>query len=168
MTSLAPPRPPLIGRGHTGPPFIEGWDGGGWGWVSLTRARNDIEASLVTGRLEGSGIETSTLKDRSAPGSFLYCGSDASAPVTILVRKIQYEDARLILAEVAFDAPPALREEFEPSTGWRGPVLWWVAALMLGAFFTALSYVEATNRLEQCRGPACPVVDREAVDSTGR
>jgi hypothetical protein len=128
-------------------PFPGG--GGGSGWTKLVDAQGDIEAHLVTGRLNEAGIETQTLKDRTGP-VWLYNGSIPWAPVTVLVRRLQLEDAQLVLAEVAFAAPSALRNE-PARRGWWGPVLWWGAAIALGLLFTALGWVQAEQRIEDCR-----------------
>jgi hypothetical protein len=121
----------------------------------LLRAPNDIDAHLLTGRLAEAGIETTCLKDRSAPGAWLHGGSDPWAPVTILVRKIQLEDARLLLAELAYERP-AVDPDGETTGGsrWRGPLAWWVAAVGLGLLFTALGLVQAANDMDQCSRPA--------------
>ena len=135
------------------PPSERG--GGGSGWVALLRAPNDIDAHLLTGRLAESGIETTCLKDRSAPGAWLHGGSDPWAPVTILVRKIQLQDARLVLAELAYERPavdPAV--ETGNRSRWRGPLVWWAAAVGLGLLFTALGLVQAANDMDQCSKPA--------------
>jgi hypothetical protein len=84
--------------------------GGGSGWVPLYKAANDIDAHLLIGRLHGMGIETRTLVDRGAPGAWLYGGLNPWAPVTVYVRGFQLEDARLVLAEVAWAAPAAGRD----------------------------------------------------------
>jgi hypothetical protein len=127
--------------------------GGGSGWVSLLRARNDIDAHLIVGRLTEAGVETAMMKDRGNPGAWLQGGSDPWAPVTILVRKIQLEDARVVLAEVAYDAPDAPPQQLAASR-WRGPLVWWVTAIALGLLFTGLGLLQAANDMEECSRPA--------------
>ncbi len=71
--------------------------GGGSGWIQLVKAADDIEAHLLAGRLAEAGIEVQTLPDRAAPGAWLYGGSNPWAPVRVLVRRRQLEEARLVL-----------------------------------------------------------------------
>ena len=153
MTSVVVGRP--FGTDLVDPPAdpFDG-DGGGSGWTTLVKAPNDIEAHLVMGRLAESGIETRTVKDRSGPGTWLYTGSNPWAPVTVLVRRLQLEDAQLVLAEVAFAAPSADKDMAAPTGSWRGPVLWWSAAIALGLLFTALGWVQANEQMENCARPA--------------
>ncbi|MGH2753094.1 MAG: putative signal transducing protein [Actinomycetota bacterium] len=153
MTSVVVGRP--FGTDLVDPPAdpFEG-DGGGSGWIKLIDAPDDIEAHLIVGRLAEAGIETRTLKDRSGPGTWLYTGSNPWAPVTVLVRKLQLEDAQLVLAEVAFAAPPAEPDDSARSGRWWGPVLWWTAAISLGVLFTALGWVQANEQMESCGRPA--------------
>jgi hypothetical protein len=142
------------------PDLDEGsWGGGGSGWVELTKAANDIDAHLLTGMLVESGIDTKTVTDRGAPGDWVYGGSNPWAPVTIFVRRLQLEDARIVLAELAFEAPAATR--FERTRGRGGPVLWWALAIGLGLFFTALFYFGTQESMDRCRDSgACTSEER--------
>ena len=151
MSSVVVGRP--FGTDLTPPvdPFPDG--GGGSGWTKLLQAPNDIEAHLVIGRLAEAGIETQSMKDRSGP-SWLFNGSNPWAPVTVLVRKLQLEDAQLVLAEVAFAAPPAVEPEPQRHKSWWAPVLWWSAAIGLGILFTALGWVQTNDAMESCRQPS--------------
>ena len=139
------------------PPPASVWKGGGGsGWVELMRARGDIDAHLLVGRLGEAGVETRTVKDRSAPGTWMLAGSNPWAPVSILVRRLQLEDARLVLAEISFDLPSAPERTVESShSRWRGPVLWWSLALALGAIFTGLGLIQTATTMEQCARAAC-------------
>jgi hypothetical protein len=125
--------------------------GGGSGWVELVRAHDDIDAHLLSGRLNEAGIDTRAVTDRFAPGAWLYGGSNPWAPVTILVRRIQLEDARVVLAEIAFhgpDAPPP--QHASGQQGWQAPTLWWITAVVLGALLTAVSVLEAAGASPAC------------------
>lgn len=133
------------------PPLDEAIDfgGGGSGWIALARARDDIDAHLMTGRLNAAGVETSTVKD-FGNGAWLYGGWNPWAPVTVLVKRLQIEDARLVMAEISFDAPAV-----EPDRGvevrrrrWIFPLTWWMVALALGVLMTALSFVGMASQHE--------------------
>ncbi len=116
--------------------------GGDSAWTQLTTARNDIDAHLLVGRLEEGGVETRMMKDRRALGAWIYAGSNPWAPVTILVRRFQLDDARLILMDISLDAPDSQMPYVPRKPGGlhaNAPVLWWVTALVLGLLFTALA-----------------------------
>lgn len=146
-TTLAPTRS-YGGR----PPLdtIEG-RGGGSGWIELLRANDDIEAHLISGRLEAAGIEISMVKDRSGP-AWLFGGSNPWAPVTLLVRRFQLDDARFVLAEVAFEAPVTATVS-KRLAGWRGPVTFWAAAVTLGALLTGVALARTEQALQNCDFP---------------
>ncbi|HEX2241209.1 MAG TPA: DUF2007 domain-containing protein [Actinomycetota bacterium] len=136
------PAPPLS---------VEDPGGGGSEWVVFARAANDIEAHLLTGVLNEAGIETYAVTDRSAPGAWLHGGSDPWAPVTVYVRRLQYEDGRIVLAELALSdeaAVPLPRPA--PQRRTAGVVVWWVAALALGALFTGIALAQTAAFLERC------------------
>lgn len=152
-------RPVRIGSGHGAPPDVYAYEGGGGsGWVTLTRAANDIEAHLVTGRLSEAGVEATTLKDRSASGAWLHGGSDPWAPVLVLVRKLQLDDALLVLAEVAFEGPALTgeRSALGPvDKEWRRPATFWAIAIGLGLLFTALGLAQTAENLKRCGSVSC-------------
>lgn len=125
--------------------------GGGSGWVELVRARDDIDAHLLAGRLLEAGIESRAVKDRFAPGAWLYGGSNPWAPVTIMVRRVQLEDARLVLAEISFDAPSAGARNLGVLPHRWSRVTLWITALVLGALLTALLLTEETLLSSLCR-----------------
>lgn len=122
--------------------------GGGSGWVPLVKASDDIDAHLLTGRLTDGGIETATVKERGRPGSWTCGGSDPWAPVTIFVRKFQLEEARLVLAEVAYDAPAVDPADIRGGGEVRWP-LWWGLALTLGLAFSALGLAQAKQDIDR-------------------
>src|SRR5687767_10584361 len=117
------------------PGLIPDAGGGGDRWVSVYRAAGDIEAHLLSGRLEASGIETSSIKDRRG-AAWLHGGSDPFAPVDVMVRQLQLDDARLVLAEIAYDLP--FESPTPAGTSWRTVLVWWGAALALGLTFTSI------------------------------
>ena len=130
MVKVATPPPETIT--HSDP-------GGDSEWVELIKARHDIDAHLLTGRLEEAGIDTRSVVDRGAPGAWLYGGSNPWAPVSVLVRRFQLQDARIVLAEISFGGPSAtelaaLARSRRVSFG----VLWWATALLLGLVFIVL------------------------------
>jgi hypothetical protein len=130
--------------------------GGGSGWVELIRARGDIDAHLLVGRLDEAGVESRTVTDRSAPWTWMHAGSNPWAPVSILVRRVQLEDARLVLAEISFHLPAAAPERAEEAQGrWKGPLLWWSVALALGAVFTAIGLIQTYSTMERCAQASC-------------
>jgi hypothetical protein len=138
------------------PPPASVWKGGGGsGWVELIRARGDIDAHLLVGRLVEAGVETRTVTDRSAPWTWMHAGSNPWAPVSILVRKLQLEDARLVLAEISYELPSAPPRVEEAQPRWKGPLLWWAAALTLGAVFTAIGLIQAVTSMERCAQTSC-------------
>jgi hypothetical protein len=120
--------------------------GGDSEWTPLTQARNDIDAHLLIGRLQEGGVETRTVKDRRAPGAWIYAGSNPWAPVTVFVRRFQLDDARLILMDISLhEVDRSATWKTEASHGGlltRSPVLWWVAALALAALFSALAIAQ--------------------------
>ena len=138
------------------PPPADVHDRGGGGdrdWVALFHARNDIDAHLLAGRLNDAAIETRSIRDRGVP-VWLYGGAYPRAPVTIFVRRFQLIDARIVLAEVAFDAPSAGESPLtDDSARWRIPLMWWATALALGIFFTVVALVQAANSMTSCRVP---------------
>jgi hypothetical protein len=130
------------------PPPVDTRPGGGGGgdWVELIQARDDIDAHLLLGRLAGAGVDARTVKDRHAPGAWLYGGSDPWAPVVVLVRRIQLDDARLVLARISFDAPSASPPEevvWAPGATLR----WWIAAVALGLVLTATAVAQVASQL---------------------
>lgn len=129
--------------------------GGGSGWVELVTAAHDIDAHLLTGRLSEAGIQTSTIKERGLMGAWLLCGSDPWAPVRVLVPRFQLDDARIVLAEVAWASPAVDPETVVAQGRWRRPVVWWTAALFLGLIFTGLALDQAGGMKDCARGTDC-------------
>ena len=148
-------RPPVGGR-ESPPPARGGGDGEGGGdsgWVRLLTAANDIEAHLVAGRLSEAGVEARLVKDRSAPGAWLYGGANPWAPATVLVRRVQLNDARLVMAEVSFEGPAHTADGGVSSSGWRRPLVFWSFALGLGILLTGVALARAADSVDRCDLP---------------
>ena len=118
------------------------------------RARDDIDAHLLTGRLAESSIETRTVKDRSAPGAWLYGGSNPWAPVVILVKALQLDEARMVLAEISW-AQPTMDPSASPETSSykSHAVAWWALAIALGVAFTSIALVRMVDATQSCEIP---------------
>lgn len=154
MSTIIEAPPPVVSAGGSG--------GGGSGWVELTVAKHDIDAHLLAGRLEEAGIEVSMVKDKTSP-AWLFGGSNPRAPVTLLVRRFQLESARLALAEIAFEAPaatPVSSPAEAPRRARLWPILWWAAALALGAFFSTIGLAQTARSLHGCKVPVICSNDR--------
>jgi hypothetical protein len=132
------------GRGPTFPARPR-TGGGGGGWVELVRARDDIDAHLLAGRLDAMGIETRKVPDRTAPGAWLYGGSNPWAPVALLVRSYQYEIARAALAELAGEE--VSREDSAGAPGARASAIWWSTAVALGVVVTVIVLADLARTL---------------------
>lgn len=131
--------------------------GGDSGWVTLVRASNDIDAHLLGGRLTEEGIECRFVKDRSGPGAWLYGGSDPWAPVTVMVKRVQFDDARIVLAEASMRAPAVepIRPLDAPRHALSSTVIWWALAIALGALFTGMALTQTARQIEPCRTASC-------------
>ena len=139
----------------------------------MSRAQNDIEAHLLTGRLHEAGVETRRLKDRSAPGAWLHGGSNPWAPVAIFVKKLQLEEARLVLAEISWSQPPvdpseARAQVHSPARPTRAfAVAWWVGAIALGLLFTSIALARTGEVLRSCELPLVCGLEEPARGGSG-
>ena len=140
------------------PPHFDDLFGGsgGSGWVVLIKARHDIDAHLLTGRLAEAGIDTRTMPDVGAPGAWMYGGSNPWAPVSVLVKKHDLDDAKLVLAEISYEGPTA--DELAAQVAERHgsfAVVWWVTAVLLGAALSVLVLSQVARWTETgCQLPA--------------
>ena len=142
------------------PPDVLDRSGGG-SWVRLVTAINDIDAHLLAGRLTEAGIDTRTVKDRKAPGAWLYGGSNPWAPANIYVRSLDLQAARLVLAEVAYSDTPALDPAATHSPDrWHKPTMWWVTALALGLVLSGLVLAQVARWTGTCQLPILCAQDR--------
>ena len=123
--------------------------GGGAGWTKLFRAANEIEGNLLSGRLAEAGVETQAIKDRSSSAAWLHNGSSPWTPVDVWVRTCQWDEANLVLAEIAFDQP-ARAPGSVGGGDWRVPVLWWATALSLALALTGIALARTADYLERC------------------
>ena len=156
MTTRTAPRPSPLRPSGNGPSASKPDDSGGGGarWVELLRARDDIDAHLLTGRLAEAAIETRTVKDRSAPGAWLYGGSNPWAPVVILVKMFELDDARMVLAEISW-AQPAVDPNVPTSSSTQKShaVAWWAVAIALGVALTSIALARMTDATQSCEIP---------------
>jgi hypothetical protein len=129
------------------PPVDVAEQGGGSDWVPLITAKNDIDAHLLEGLLNEAGIEVRTVKDRSGP-AWLMNGSDPWAPVGVFVQRFQYDDSRVVLAEVSYSAPSA-PPVAQPQKGWS-PVTWWTVAIALALVFTGIGFARSAEYIDRC------------------
>lgn len=139
------------------PGLLEDLGGSGdSGWTVLIKARHDIDAHLLAGRLTEAGIESRTLKDIGAPGSWMFGGSNPWAPVAILVRKLDLDDAKVVLAEISYEGPTADELAAQAVERHRSyPVVWWVTAVVLGAALSFLVLSQVTRLSDMgCQLPA--------------
>jgi hypothetical protein len=138
------------------PPALDRDRGGGDDrWTRLFRAASDIEAHLLAGRLNGAGIETRAIKDRSTAAAWLHNGSNPRAPVDLWVRNQSLDDARIVLAEIAFDQPARNSQTGDPCRrDWRTPVAWWASAVALALALTGIALLQTADHLEECRSSA--------------
>lgn len=144
---------PTLTEPPIAPPDIVEHDGGGdRGWVELTTARNDIDAHLLTGRLAQLGIETRRVRDRSNQ-AWLYGGANPWGPVTVLVPRYQFEDARIALAELSF-AAPAVEPPVARSTSRRQVVVFWSIAIILGTALSVIGLMRSADYLQYLEGCA--------------
>ena len=137
------------------PPVVDQGSGGPSRWVELTWAPDDISAHLLSGRLLEEGIETVLEKNRKGADAWLHAGSNPWAPVTLFVRDYQLIDARVLLAEISFQAPardPRL-EAGKKKAGRRGIAAWWALALLLGAGLTQVALAQTASSLGKCDLP---------------
>lgn len=95
------------------PPSPPEDDGGGSAWVKLIAAANDIDAHLVGGRLAESGVECRFVKDTTDLAAWLYGGANPWAPVTVMVRRLDLDAARQVLAQIALDEAAPLGDADE-------------------------------------------------------
>jgi hypothetical protein len=143
------------------PPLEDLWRGGDSGWIHLFRAAGDIEAQLLTGRLQTAGVDARLVKDRSGSGAWLHGGSDPWAPVDVLVRKVHAQEARIVLAEIAL-AQPAYVPRDVATPMLRRTILWWTLAIALGAGLSSIALARTADHLDRCglttncRLPASP------------
>lgn len=140
MTSQVIDRdPPVLRR--------DGDDGGGGGWAWLLTARGIIEAELVRGMLEASGIVPVALDARDpSPSAWLFLSGNVNAPVRVFVPRSLLDDARLALLETGFGAP----DPPEAGRQSRMPVEAWAIAIVLVALAIALFAVMTWRSTATC------------------
>lgn len=112
--------PPVDGRGAYAnramssrsqvidPPHVINNGGGGGGWAWLVTARGIIEAQLIRGVLEDSGVSPVWLDTFDpSPGAWMFMSGNPNAPVPVFVPLSLLDAARLALMDSGLSAPEA-------------------------------------------------------------
>jgi hypothetical protein len=123
------PAPPTIDRGGGG--------GGGWAWLVTTSGR--IEAELVRGLLEATGVVPVWLDTRDpSPSAWLFPFGDPNAPVKVFVPTSMLETARLAMLEAGFATRAGPGEPERENIARRAPwALIAIASVLLAIFLWA-------------------------------
>jgi hypothetical protein len=118
------------------PPDTDGdTGGGGGGWAWLLTARGVVEAQLVRGVLEASGIEPVALDARDpSPGAWLFLSGNPHALIRIYVPRALLDAARLVMLDIGVQEP-----EPQTSPAPTVPAWWWVALTALVLLLTVIS-----------------------------
>ncbi|MEO7804808.1 MAG: hypothetical protein ABIS18_10980 [Actinomycetota bacterium] len=114
-----------VASGKNEPPLEpHGGDSGGNGrWQLLTVAKDGFVAHLLEGRLLAEGVEVVLDTSNPAPGAFLKPFGDPLAPVKVLVRSHDFDQATLILHDVDHQPPDPF------ATGSRRIRMLWIATV---------------------------------------
>lgn len=133
--------------GRPPPDLLEDLGGSGdSGWAVLIKARHDIDAHLLAGRLTEAGIESRTMPDVGAPGAWMCGGSNPWAPVSVLVKKLDLDDAKVVLAEISYEGPTTDQLVAQAVERQRSfPIVWWVTAVLLGVALSFLVLSQVTR-----------------------
>lgn len=83
-------------------------------WSVLVVAADDIDAQLIAGRLAEEDIPSFLDKDRTGYGDYLLGGSNAHAPVSVLVPEDRLAEAIELLAEDEPDPVLNAGDRLEP------------------------------------------------------
>ncbi|MQA99057.1 MAG: hypothetical protein GEU78_01980 [Actinobacteria bacterium] len=144
-TSTDLPSPPIETR--------KDGSGGGSGWVELVTAKDDIDAHLVSGLLTSAGIDSMHVHDVRSP-VWLYGGADPYSPVRVMVQRLYVDDARIVLAEQALEAPAYRPRSPDPmpSPASRS-ALWLTTAITVGAILGGLILLQLTRPMIPCQLP---------------
>jgi hypothetical protein len=124
------------------PPDATTGGGGGGGWAWLVTANGVVEAQLIRGALEASGIVPVALDATDpTPGAWLFLSGNPNALVRVFVPASLLDAARLALLETGLTGEP------EPPVASSGPgsrpgiSTWvWVAitVLLVAIYVTAM------------------------------
>lgn len=106
----------------------DGGGGGGWRW--LLTAQGIIEAELIKGLLEQSGVLPVALDAHDpGPGAWMFPAGNVNALVRVYVQASQLEAARLVLLETGLDMPALPRSDV--SQAWPIARVLWTALTLL-------------------------------------
>jgi len=130
-------------------PPREVWGGGGGGWAWLLTARDALEAEIVRGLLEASGVPVALDWRDPSPFAWMHLSGNVFRPVPVYVPTSLIDDARLQLLEMGLgdDGEPEPEDERDrlvpaPSLRDRHRFLWSAVATLTIVAVAWLVFVE--------------------------
>lgn len=108
-----------VGTGITNPaPPLEATGGGGGGWAWLLTASDAVEAEIVRGLLEATGVPVALDWRDPSPFAWMHLSGNLHRPVPVYVPSSMVDEARLQLMEMGL----AAEEPSEPVPA-TGPIM---------------------------------------------
>ena len=90
------------------------WGGGGGRWAWLLTARDAVEAEIVRGLLEASGVPVALDWRDPSPFAWMHLSGNLFRPVPVYVPASLIDSARLQLLDLGLDQPSEAIEETDP------------------------------------------------------
>lgn len=102
------------------------WGGGGGGWAWLLTATDAVEAEIVRGLLEATGVPVALDWRDPSPFAWMHLSGNLHRPVPVYVPSSMVDGARLQLMEMglAVDEPAEPEQPATPVMRERHRVLW--------------------------------------------
>ena len=118
-------------------PPVPTWGGGGGGWAWLLTATDAVEAEIVRGLLEATGVPVALDWRDPSPFAWMHLSGNLHRPVPVYVPASMVDAARLQLLELGLEAPETSANEpvVMPVMRERHRLLWQVvlALTVIGA-----------------------------------